>query len=298
MPKVSIIVPSFNHGDFLEQRIKSIQNQTFTDFEIFLLDDCSTDNSWQIIEKYKSDVKVTHTHKNDINSGSPFMQWQYGIDLAKGQYIWIAESDDFAEPDFLEKSLKVLESDQSIGVVFCPSIWVDSNSEIINSPTHETEPFIENGSDLIKNEFTKGCLIYNASSAIFNKNLLKNVNFETIKEYKFTGDWLFWVQLIANTKVARLPDKLNYFRRHENNVSSKSNRKGLQFSEGYSVVEYIYKQHHLNFIQKRKINMFWALKVAENQDIDKKIALNLLPPEIGFWYKLIPILKLIHGFIK
>ncbi|HET6990511.1 MAG TPA: glycosyltransferase family 2 protein, partial [Bacteroidia bacterium] len=100
-PLVSVILPNYNHARFLEQRIKSILSQTFRDFEIIILDDCSTDNSREIIDRYRSDEKISHVIFNETNSGSAFSQWKKGIQSASGTYIWIAESDDFCDPDFL-----------------------------------------------------------------------------------------------------------------------------------------------------------------------------------------------------
>ena len=101
-PKVSVIVPNYNHASYLKQRIDSILNQTFQDFEVIILDDCSTDNSLEVLSHYKNHNKVSHCVFNDTNSGSTFKQWDKGIQLAKGEWIWIAESDDWAEPEFLE----------------------------------------------------------------------------------------------------------------------------------------------------------------------------------------------------
>ncbi|MEG2479884.1 MAG: glycosyltransferase family 2 protein, partial [Mucinivorans sp.] len=92
-PKVSIIVPSYNHAPYLKERLDSILGQTFRDFELIILDDSSTDNSQQIIEQYSSEPRVSHVVYNKINSGNTFVQWQKGVDLAQGEWIWIAESD-------------------------------------------------------------------------------------------------------------------------------------------------------------------------------------------------------------
>src|SRR5687768_4023193 len=105
---VSVIIPNYNHGSYLKQRINSILNQTFQDFEIILLDDCSTDNSVEIIEEYRSHTKITSINYNPINSGSTFLQWKKGIDLAQGEWVWIAESDDWCELDFLEVLIQEL----------------------------------------------------------------------------------------------------------------------------------------------------------------------------------------------
>lgn len=84
MPKCSVIIPNYNHADYLEQRITSILLQTFTDYELIILDDCSEDESLAIIEKYKHHSKVSQVITNDNNSGSPFLQWTKGITLATG----------------------------------------------------------------------------------------------------------------------------------------------------------------------------------------------------------------------
>ncbi len=92
--RVSVILPNYNHSKYLKQRIDSILNQTFQDFELILLDDNSPDDSVDIIESYRDHKRVSHIHLNKENSGSTFKQWERGFSLAKGEYIWIAESDD------------------------------------------------------------------------------------------------------------------------------------------------------------------------------------------------------------
>ena len=83
MPKVSVIVPNYNHAPYLKRRIDSILNQTYQDFELILLDDCSTDNSAEVLNEYASNPKVSHVVINEINSGSTFKQWDKGFALAK-----------------------------------------------------------------------------------------------------------------------------------------------------------------------------------------------------------------------
>src|ERR1700756_5018477 len=100
MPTVSVIVPNYNHARFLPKRIDSILRQSFQDFELILLDDCSTDDSRSILSQHASDPRV-RIEFNQVNSGSPFKQWNRGVGLARGQYIWIAESDDYADERFL-----------------------------------------------------------------------------------------------------------------------------------------------------------------------------------------------------
>ena len=81
-PFFSVIIPNYNHSAYLDERIQSILNQSFQDFEIIILDDCSTDNSIEIIEKYRNEPKVSHIILNSQNSGSTFIQWNKGFEYA------------------------------------------------------------------------------------------------------------------------------------------------------------------------------------------------------------------------
>ncbi len=92
MQTISVIVPNYNHARFLKRRIDSILNQTYQDFELILLDDCSSDDSCDILLSYKDNPHVSQIVFNDENSGTPFKQWDKGIRMAKGKWIWIAES--------------------------------------------------------------------------------------------------------------------------------------------------------------------------------------------------------------
>jgi glycosyltransferase involved in cell wall biosynthesis len=119
---VSVIIPNFNHSQFLNQRIDSALGQTYQNFEVILLDDASNDHSFEIINSYAKHPKVSHVVVNDSNSGSVFSQWFKGIALAKGNYVWIAESDDWCEKVLLESLLLPLDNNtvQEMEAVFCP----------------------------------------------------------------------------------------------------------------------------------------------------------------------------------
>ncbi len=94
-PFVSIIVPNYNHEKYLRQRLDSIYGQTYKNYEVILLDDCSSDDSRTILNEYRDRYPDrTRCEFNETNSGGVFRQWRKGISLAKGDYIWIAESDD------------------------------------------------------------------------------------------------------------------------------------------------------------------------------------------------------------
>lgn len=281
MPKVSVILPNYNHAKHLTSRIDSILNQSFTDFEIIFLDDASKDDSLTIIAAY-ADSRITHIVKNTQNSGSTFLQWERGLKLATGQYIWIAESDDVASPDFLLTLVSKLEANTELAVAFSASTWIDQNGKVIHETSHESEN-LWNATELITGDFLKGTVIYNASSAVFRKEGIKNVDFTELSKFRYAGDWLFWVQLIKDKKVYRTSQRLNQFRRHDGNVSFKAEKEGLQFKEGLKIVFYIFANYSVDLLKKRKILLYWAKKIAQSDVADIKKILSVYPKELSVY---------------
>ena len=123
-PLVSVIIPNYNHAPFLKERIDSVLNQSFDNFEVIILDDKSTDHSKEVIESYRNHEKVVHIEYNSQNSGSTFKQWDKGLKLAKGEWIWIAESDDVAHPAFLSSTMSYADSNTSL--IFTRSKIIDA----------------------------------------------------------------------------------------------------------------------------------------------------------------------------
>ncbi len=133
-PKVSIIIANYNYARYLEQRLDSIIQQTYRDFEIIFLDDASSDESVELCKnKYKH--YITHFKVNSVNTGNPFVQWNKGVRLAQGKYIWIAEADDFCEPTFLEEMVPLLESNPERGTGIL-SVLTDSQGNALDDWEH------------------------------------------------------------------------------------------------------------------------------------------------------------------
>jgi glycosyltransferase involved in cell wall biosynthesis len=264
-PLVSVIVPNYNHAPYLLERLHSIINQSYTHIELIILDDFSTDQSRKVIEAFCLDKPQIKTIFNTKNSGSTFFQWKKGIEACKGEYIWIAESDDVAELGFIEKCMHRFQNNNQLGVVFAASAWIDEHSKVFHKPEHENnERFFANNNQLVK-EFLRGPLIYNASSAIFRAELLKNIDFDQLTNYKYAGDWLFWSQLAKGSQALQLKERLNYFRRHTGNVSTQSDALGLNFIEGFKIVKSLFLTWDVSFLEKSKTIAFWMKKLAHSK---------------------------------
>ena len=142
-PKISIILPNYNHAFFLKQRLESIFNQTYENIEVILLDDASKDNSLKTLKKYESHSKTIQFIVNAQNSGSPFKQWEKGLHYATGEYVWIAESDDFAAIHFLEQLVHKIDS-ENIGIIYTQSIDIDGQGKILKDRLEYTSVFYPN----------------------------------------------------------------------------------------------------------------------------------------------------------
>lgn len=224
---VSIIVPNYNHEQYLRKRLDSIFNQSYQDFEVILLDDASTDNSVEILTEYASNPKVSHFEINEQNSGGPFGQWKKGIELAIGDYIWIAESDDWAELNFLEKVYQFI-SHNKLSLVFTNSRIVDENDKPNGKETNGWSHAHVNGNILYGTSTADGTLftekymmikntIPNASSVIFRRD---NVDMNLVAfNMKMAGDWLFWISICCNHQIGYIDEALNNFRKHSGNVT-------------------------------------------------------------------------------
>ena len=227
-PLISIIVPNYNHENYLVQRLESIFNQTYTNFEVILLDDCSTDTSRAILLEYAKNPKVSHCVFNEINSGNTFVQWNKGISLAKGEYIWVAESDDFCELNFLEEVTKPLLENKGVTLSYCQSNRVDESGKITGNWLNYTDNldaslflthFVMEGNDFIEQFLIRKNVIPNASGVLFQKaRAVQLGELDIDPVLKTCGDWLFYLKLLTNSKAAFIPKSLNNFRHHSASV--------------------------------------------------------------------------------
>jgi glycosyltransferase involved in cell wall biosynthesis len=258
VPKVSVIIPNFNHDRFLPQRIQSILDQTFQDFEIIFLDDCSTDNSKKVFSNYSNHPKISHAIFNEINSNSTFKQWNTGISLAVGKYIWIAESDDYADPLFLEKLVPILEINHNVGLAYSQSFLVSEKNEII-SPNFlscteclDLERWTSDYLNCGKNECSKFLAgkntIPNASAVLIRKAIYESEVGRNNEGFKVAGDWFTWSKILLASDVYFVSESLNYFRSCEGSVSRNTSKLILIIKESFSIFDQI--QERIDISQK------------------------------------------------
>ncbi len=249
-PLVTIIVPNFNHADYLVERLESIYAQTYKNFEVILMDDCSSDASREILQSFANRYpENTHVVFNEQNSGGVFFQWRKGIAMARGSLIWMAESDDWCSENFLETLIPFF-GNPAVQISYAKTdfmngagdtkIW--SMEEYLQDlgPDRWGHSFVETAPDIVKSAFGVKNIIPNASSAVFRKfEALDALGAADWTKMKTCGDWLFYLNVIRGGMIAYSPDARNYYRIHDANTSVTSYSKDSFYQEHETIARFI-----------------------------------------------------------
>lgn len=258
-PLVSVVVPNYNYSRYLKGRIESIFNQTYTDYELILLDDASTDRSVEELSRYKGHSKVSQIIVNDKNTGSPFQQWIKGIKLAKGKYVWIAEADDLAYPTLLSTCINYLESHEGAAFCYVGSQIIDAEGTVSDKDVNhwgrrsKKEYAYFNGQDFVKHNLYWKNYVINASGVVFRREYAVNLVQSTFQTMRYCGDWLFWVEMAMQGGVIEVYSNLNFFRMHQSKVTGKSKTTGEGLIEDMKVLRIIEERIHDVANYKRRL---------------------------------------------
>lgn len=263
---ISVIIPNYNHEPYLEQRMESILHQTYQHIEIIILDDASTDGSKRIIENYRSNKLITHIIINESNSGSTFLQWDRGLNKAQGEFIWIAESDDYCEPYFLEDLVSKLQNNTVLA--YAQSFFINSNDQILYQSSAEYPSQHLKGEVFIKQYMLNKNAIYNTSMCIWRKSCYPFISKEFLK-YKYCGDWIFWNELAIRGNVLISCKLHNYYRKHKQTVSNEAIQTGVAIKEELLAIGYLAQQipvfkENLQQIILVKIEQYYANQLFMN----------------------------------
>jgi len=247
-PLVSVIVPNFNHAAYLALRLDSIFSQSYSNFEVILLDDSSTDESTSILEEYQRRyASKTTLVVNESNSGGVFKQWQKGLEAAQGDLVWMAESDDWCSANFLEALVPYFEN-EAIQLAYTRTVFMDAEGDqqiwSINDYLHDIDAhrwnheIIETGPQIVKQAFAQKNIIPNVSSALFrNPRHLALLSDPAWQGMSICGDWIFYLHLIRGGMIAYTPAACNYYRIHGKNTSVAAHTADEFYREHQTVAE-------------------------------------------------------------
>ena len=268
--KVSVIVPNYNYGRYIRKRIRSIIDQTYPAYEIIILDDNSTDGSELIINKIVSDLKTKRPElkvrfiKNGINSGKAMMQWKRGIDIAEGDYIWIAEADDLCSRTFLEEVMRGFD-DPEVVLSYSESMIISGNGLMIapnfrwsrdkEKTGHYKTSYVKEGFREVEEIMAVRCTIPNVSAVVFRKDAIKKDVLEKAIEFSQVGDWYLYVNVLKNGKISYNHRSLNKFRVHKGSKTSDAKRDKTHYDEISKMHEWLTTEFNLNKLVKKRIMM-------------------------------------------
>jgi glycosyltransferase involved in cell wall biosynthesis len=225
-PSVSFIVPCYKLAHLLSECINSILSQTYSDLEVLILDDCSPDNTAEVAKSFR-DPRVTHI-RNEPNLGH-LRNYNKGIGLARGKYIWLLSADDYLrKPYVLEKYVSLLNKYPNVGYVFCPSFGVQGQVEtrVLGRYSQQGDcDRVLRGHDLLS---TLICSNFVMSPS----GLTRRDCYETHSMFRldmpWCGDWYLWSLFALYRDVAYFAEPMVCYREHHSlSMTTKLNRENL-----------------------------------------------------------------------
>lgn len=209
---VSIIMPSYNTADYIVESIQSVLEQSYTDWELIVVDDCSTDNTDEVIKPYLTDGRIKY-YKNEKNSGAAVSR-NHALREAKGKWIALLDSDDLWMPDKLEKQIKYMEMN---GYHFSYTNYAEINAEGQRNGVTVTGPKRVTKTGMF-NYCWLGCLtvMYDAET----------VGLIQIADIKKNNDYAMWLKVCKKADCYLLNEELALYRRgRQGSISTHSIRK-------------------------------------------------------------------------
>lgn len=241
-PKISVVFTSYNHKEYLKQAIDSLLTQTFRDFELIIIDDCSTDGSQEILREYaKIDERVRLTI-NKKNSGSYVYSTNQGASMAVAPYIIFAQCDDYADPQQIEKLVAAIDT-HNVDVVFSCSRLIDEKGGILGYDYDGREKLFKakyaQDSVIEKHDaqklLLKSCIVPNLSAALIKKSLFDKLG-GLSSQFLVLADWDFWLKASIYTDFFYIREPLNNFRQHSTTIRSAIKMK-KQINEIFSLID-------------------------------------------------------------
>ncbi|GIV15638.1 MAG: glycosyl transferase [Armatimonadota bacterium] len=217
MPLVSVVLTSYNHAPYLPQAIESVLGQTLRDIEIVAIDDASTDDSPQILQRYADRVRVV---LHESNRGT-YASLNEGIALSRAPYIAILNSDDMWLPDKLQKQVQVIESEPRIGLVHTGFQVIDAQGNPIGGNPLGIRFHPNPQGDLLPELLARNLFI--TSSVMFRRDCVQRCGAFEVHLFGM-GDWDLWLRIAEHYLVGYVPEPLTLYRLHGQNTMYQSAR--------------------------------------------------------------------------
>lgn len=268
LPLVSVIMSVYNHEKYVSQAIESVLSQNYENIEFLVSDDCSTDGSVDEILKYEERIDEIHLFGENGFGRIPFM-----ISIAKGKYVAVLDSDDYWEPDKIERQVLYMETHSECGACFTGVRSINGNGEEVESTIFSEEN--KCSAEWINCFFHYGnSLAY--SSIMIKKELFIHVN-NWASNFSIIPDYIMWLNVALDCEVHLMEKDLLNYRWHGANDSLKTaNRiKNQYFEENYCWLEIMKRMDNELFLRAFKAELIDP-NVLETREILCEKALILL----------------------
>lgn len=225
-PLVSVIVPVYNHEKFIGDTIKSVISQTYQNWELLIVDDCSTDKSWEIIQEYAKKDNRIRAFRNDTNKGL-IPNWKFLIDASKGEFLAFLEGDDMFIDQNLAEKIKVFEQYPDLGMVYCNFKVIDDDGDVLirnfykklGTVTHRNKTILPD--EYLYSRMTP----FSTYSQIMIRRAVIEVSgyprsFASDEKVFLPSDWDFNFLVSTKNSVYFVDDILLKYRKHSNNSSA------------------------------------------------------------------------------
>lgn len=227
LPLVSVLIPSYNHENFIEEAIMSVLQQTYPNIQLIVVDDGSTDNSPFIIQRLQKEFGFEYYQQK--NHGLIYTLNKLGC-LAKGDYISLFSSDDVYSLEKIKTLVGFLEEKKQYSMVYSKIATINSESDIISS---------------IEENYQQGCIFYNLLCGDFFINSIttlirRDVYFKFDRDDSYIDDFQFWLKIAKSEKIGFLNQVTAYYRKHNNHLSS--NLVKMQNAEREILEKYSYEE--------------------------------------------------------
>jgi glycosyltransferase involved in cell wall biosynthesis len=222
---ISIIIPVYNHEKFIRSTIESVISQTYNNWELLVVDDCSTDSSWKIIQEYEKKDSRIKAFKNEENKGLTY-NWKFLIDNAKGEFLAFLEGDDFFYKENIKEKMEVFDKYPDLGMVYCNFSVIDEKGNIIINNYNNFQNIRVYKNELIKpSEYlsSKYHLINSYGQIMVRKNVCNKVGYprtlDDTEKVFLPSDWDFNFRISTQNKIFFINKILFAYRKHLNNCS-------------------------------------------------------------------------------
>lgn len=255
-PKVSVLIPTYNYAYCIDEAVQSVLDQSFGDFELIVIDDCSKDNTDEVMLKYRTDPRITYL-ANDKNLGL-VGNWNKCLSMAKGKYIKLLCADDKFRSDLLEKMVAVMESNPGVSLVVCNKEMFGKSTARVKLPLQG----LHNGREIIYNTLSTYGWLGEPTCIMFRSSNLSVGTFRN--DVTWLPDWEMWIRQLNVGDAFFIPEPLAFVRNHAQQLTKTVMKKFINYFEEYNMCRDIRDKNGYN-IDTSGIDMNKIVKTrAEN----------------------------------